>query len=166
MAPVTPVLLQIPARPQRCWAVRLEGLKTSHHSPYPSADLTSAAHPFLYLFSSISGTSVYFPGQDLLCWPQFSWMQPPPPPRAAGEAAPCQAWRWHSLGGRVAQHPAEATKRQADPRYHHAATLRAQPNPYSTAVVWRCRPMTTTEHGENPAKYHTLQKLSAFSCLD
>lgn len=82
--------------------------KSHKPPPNPSADLTLASHSSPHIFSSVNSTSINFPGQNLLSWPCFSWINHHKGPVQA--AASCQAQRWQSLGGRVAQHPKNPPK--------------------------------------------------------
>jgi len=75
----TPSTLQLRGCPMVLVGGEVRGITEKPHKPPldPSADLALTSHSSLPIFSSVNSTSIGFPGQNLLSWPHFSWIQPP-----------------------------------------------------------------------------------------
>lgn len=88
LSPSTPGSMEV----EWCWwVVRLEGSpKVSQASPqsFGQPYLTSASHSSLPICSSINSTRFNSPGQNLLSWLGFSWIQPPQSARLSSSFLP------------------------------------------------------------------------------
>ena len=116
-----------------------ENLTSLPHNP-------SASHSSLHIFCSVNSTSINFPGQNLLSWPRFSWIQPPQRTRSSSSFLPGSEMA--KSGWATGTTPNKPTKKQPrDPWYSHPPSLPqpAQPSELNHAVVWRHGLMTTRE---------------------